>query len=947
VSEKTTYELASVSKSFTALAVAKLVEEGEISLEDNVSKYIEGFHGTFRKKEYEITLENLLHHTSGIGTDTIAFYKEDDSAAALLNISNLVSGEELNALPGGRFEYATINYAVLGAIIEIVSGESYGDYIQNHILSELKMNNSYVAYNSEDNELSKGYKISFFRPREYVSPRFRNNDPAAYIVSNAEDMVKYLNYQTGSVENDLSGLRTAIHKFDTNVPSVGGAFYGSGWFNQLNGFNEINHGGNNPNFTSFVSFNKDMNSGVVMLSNSNSSNVQELTLNIAHFIYGGSMSHLDLQAGGLDNALSAFSIVFILAVLICLGLWFFVLYEYKKGKRVLGFEPGAVKKLFKYIGSSLPFAYGLYIFPKAVGGVDWYTVRIWSSESLVTCIGAIVCALVLSYITYTILLLFQPKNVYFKEAPELMMLGLLSGLSNAIVILLVTSSLNGDGDLKYILYFFITALFIYVSSRRTLEVKLATLSQTIIKNTREMIFSKLFAANLEEFEDMDSGQIIATITNDINQIGGMAGLVIVFITSTITVSAAFIYLSTVSFWGAMVIVGVILAAGSVFAYLNFIAGTYLDIARETQNEFLAKVEALIGGFKDLILHEKKKTEYQEEVSAINEEFVFNNLRAFKTFVNAFMLGESIFIIVLGTIAFGFAYVFTEFGQQDLTTFVMVLIYILGPITGIINAMPRAMQIRIAANRVRRLLLQLPQDTTKEKRMIYETGNTIESFRADGVMFQYESSGSSGGFKVGPIDLEVKKGKILFIIGGNGSGKSTVLKLISGLYDLHGGSVKIDGKTIEGESIGEYISAVFADSFMFDRVYNADFTNKEKIVNDYLRILELDEKVELVDGMFTTISLSTGQRKRLHLLRCFLEDKPIYIFDELAADQDPQFRNFFYRTMLPQMRDEGKIIIAVTHDDHYFDVADRVIKLDYGQIDDISAAEFSTSTESAS
>jgi len=947
VSENTTYEIASLSKSFTGLAIAKLMDEGLISGQDYVSKYIPGFHGVMKKQKHEITIENLLYHTSGIGAETTSLYREDDSDEALMNISKLVSGAELQTLPGKQFEYATINYAVLGAIIEVVTGESYIDYIQDHILSELEMEKSYVGTNSNDKELSKGYKISFFKPEEYVSPRFRNNDPAGYIVSNTEELVKYLNFQMGVTENDLSGLRALTHTTNTDVALTGNAFYSYGWFDRLNGFNEINHGGNNPNFTTMLSFNQKNNSAVAMLSNSNSGNVQELAHNIALYLYGGVLSPLDMQAGGLDSAMSAFAIVFRGVMAILVGLWIYVLYEFKKGKRTLGFEKGSVKKLLGYIAASLPLVYGIYLFPKAFGGFDWYTAQVWTTSSLVACVISIVATIALSHITYVLLLLFPTQSEYFKEAPELVLLGLLSGMSNAIVIFLVTSSLGGNGDLKYILYYFLTALFIYISARRTLEVKLAALSQLIIKNIREMIFSKLFSANLEEFEDMDSGQIVATITNDINQIGAVAGLVILIITSSITISAAFVYLGTISFWGAMTIIGVIFGAGGLFAYLNYIGATYLDIARGTQDDFMSKVEALIGGFKDLSLHSKKKKEYQVEVSEINDEFVYNNVRAFKSFVNAFMLGESIFIIVLGTIAFGFTYIFTEFGQQDLTTFVLVLIYILGPITGIINAMPRIMQIRVAVDRVRRLLLQLPPDLKEGEDEIEVIENTVESIKADGILFQYESGGVGSGFKVGPINLEVKKGEVLFIIGGNGSGKSTLLKILSGLYDLHGGNVKINDKNIESDDIGNHMSAVFADSFMFDRIYNADLTHKERMINDYLRILELDEKVELVDGIFTTISLSTGQRKRLHLLRCFLEDKPIYIFDELAADQDPHFRSFFYRTMLPQMRDDGKIVIAVTHDDHYFDVADRVLKLDYGQIDDITSIDYSELQEKVS
>lgn len=948
VNNKTSYEIGSLTKSFTGLAIAKLVDEGEINISDKVSKYIPEFHGIFNNKKYDITIENLLYHTSGIGVETLVLYREDDSEDALLKISQKLSGVELSGKPGSQYEYATINYAVLGAIIEIVTGESYKEYIEENILKELDMTNSYVGYKEGDKELSKGYKISFFKPREYSAPKFRNNYPAGYIISNTKDMIKYLDFQLGNTENALYKLREITHKSNTKVPYSQGSFYTYGWVDMLNGFDELNHVGNNPNFTSLASFNKELNSGIVVLSNSNSSNVHELANNIAKFIYGKeTLNNVQMKAGGMDNALSGFAILFAGIILVLIGLWIYIVYEYKKGKRNFGFEKSAIKKLIIYLLSTLPILYGMYLLPKVFGQLDWYTVQVWASQSLILCIGMIIGSVTLSYITYTIILLFPTKNQYLKEAPELILLGILSGMANAIVIFLVTSSLNNEGDMKYLVYYFLTALYVYVVARRTLEVKLLALSQLIIRNIRENIFSKLLSANFEEFEDMDSGQVTATMTNDINQIGNIAGVIIVLVTYMITILAALVYLATISLFGTLAIIGVIIATGSLYAYLSNIAAKHLDVARDTQNEFLARVEGLIGGFKDLVLHKGKRKEYKIEASEINSEFQYNNVQAFKAFVNAFMLGESVFIIVLGTTAFGFALFFSEFSKQELASFVVILIYILGPIATIINEIPRAIQIRIAIDRVKRLIKQLPTRTKTKVIEIDNTSKTIESFKAEGISFQYKESSNGSGFKVGPIDLEVKKGEILFIIGGNGSGKSTLMKLISGLYDLHGGSIKVNEKIMKSSEIGEHISAVFTDSYMFKKIYDVDLSQKEEKVSDYLKMLGIDEKVQLVDNAFTTVSLSTGQRKRLHLLRCLLEDKPIYLFDELAADQDPQFRNFFYRTILPKMKAEGKIVIAVTHDDHYFDVADRALKLYHGQIEDITTDDTEASKEKVS
>jgi ABC-type siderophore export system fused ATPase/permease subunit len=180
---------------------------------------------------------------------------------------------------------------------------------------------------------------------------------------------------------------------------------------------------------------------------------------------------------------------------------------------------------------------------------------------------------------------------------------------------------------------------------------------------------------------------------------------------------------------------------------------------------------------------------------------------------------------------------------------------------------------------------------------------------------------------------VAKGEILFIIGANGSGKTTLGKLITGLYEPDRGKFRVNGRVVQPALMGEYFSAVFTPIHLFERLYSIDVEANKETAAKYLKVLNLENKVELKNNNYSTINLSGGQRKRLALLQCYLEDSPIFIFDEWAADQDPSYRNFFYRTLLPAMKSMGKIVIAITHDDHYFDVADKVLKMENGKLED--------------
>jgi putative ATP-binding cassette transporter len=191
-----------------------------------------------------------------------------------------------------------------------------------------------------------------------------------------------------------------------------------------------------------------------------------------------------------------------------------------------------------------------------------------------------------------------------------------------------------------------------------------------------------------------------------------------------------------------------------------------------------------------------------------------------------------------------------------------------------------------------------------------------------------------GFTLGPLSLLLTPGEIVFIVGGNGSGKSTLIKLLTGLYQPETGQIYLDGELIDASNRDRYrqlFSAIFADFYLFERLYGLPHSDLDRQAQTYLSELELDKKVTVANGTLSTTQLSQGQRKRLALLTAYLENRPIYVFDEWAADQDPVFKQVFYQQLLPNLKRRGKTVLVIGHDDRYFEVGDRLIQLDYGQI----------------
>jgi putative ATP-binding cassette transporter len=215
-----------------------------------------------------------------------------------------------------------------------------------------------------------------------------------------------------------------------------------------------------------------------------------------------------------------------------------------------------------------------------------------------------------------------------------------------------------------------------------------------------------------------------------------------------------------------------------------------------------------------------------------------------------------------------------------------------------------------------------------------TTEPFESLACAGTGFEYEPSPGNEGhrFQLQPFDFTLQAGEIVFIVGGNGSGKSTFLKVLTSLYEPSSGQLLWNGKPVTADRLGSYrnlFTPIFTDFFLFRRLIGVNEAD-EAHLRDLFATMELSGQVDIVNRELTTTALSTGQRKRLALALAETERRPVFIFDEWAADQDPVFRRFFYTELLPAMKARGQTVVAVTHDDAYFAYADRVLKMDYGR-----------------
>jgi putative ATP-binding cassette transporter len=277
-------------------------------------------------------------------------------------------------------------------------------------------------------------------------------------------------------------------------------------------------------------------------------------------------------------------------------------------------------------------------------------------------------------------------------------------------------------------------------------------------------------------------------------------------------------------------------------------------------------------------------------------------------------------------------------NEQITKIVAATLFLIGPVSSVIGSIPDYARANAAARNILSLEEKLRSCVSESQQV--SCVDDFSQLKLRAIRYDHKNPDGSIGFSVGPIDLHIDAGKVIFITGGNGSGKTTLLKLITGLYEPHAGLMMLDSLSIGYNNIVSYrnmFSSVFSDFYLFKNLYGvADYSDEE--AEKLLELFEMNHKVKLRNRYFNTTDLSQGQRKRLGLISAILEKRKIYILDEFAADQDPQFRHKFYTQILPLLKESGATIIAITHDDRYFHMADVRIEMMDGKLNSVKVGD---------
>ena len=512
--------------------------------------------------------------------------------------------------------------------------------------------------------------------------------------------------------------------------------------------------------------------------------------------------------------------------------------------------------------------------------------------------------------------------------------GIISGISNVALLALINSVLSNYRVSVLLLVQFIALCLLLPATRVCSQVLLAHLSRKALYDLRMNLCRQILSAPLRKLEELGGPRLLTSLTEDVQVTTNvLIDVPIVFLNLSIVIGSL-IYLTWLSWAVALGVIVYLIVGISVWRFAVMKASKYLRLARDDWDSLFKQFQSLTQGLKELKLHRGRRQAFMtESLEKTALSYGRHNVIGVGIFSAAGSTAQFLFFTLLGLLVFA-APQLPSVRVATLTGYVLILLYMQMPLDVLMSLIPTINRANIALNRVESLGLTLAAMPVDEGENNHPDEKLAwKQLELRDVTHTYFMERENSSFTLGPIDLTFNPGEITFIVGGNGSGKTTLAKLIAGLYVPQAGGILIDGKPVTDnnrDDYRQYFSVVFTDFYLFESLLGLRTPELDEQARQYLVDLQLNHKVQVENGRLSTIELSQGQRKRLALLTAYLEDRPIYVFDEWAADQDPYFKQIFYFSILPALKAKGKTVLVISHDDRYYHVGDRIIKIDYGQ-----------------
>jgi cyclic peptide transporter len=533
-------------------------------------------------------------------------------------------------------------------------------------------------------------------------------------------------------------------------------------------------------------------------------------------------------------------------------------------------------------------------------------------------------------------------KVFQRQSKFLLVFIFIMGLINSLIymglLVFVNAAISGNVvtivPRPYQAGAFFLLVLASLATSKFFQTHMVKLTHKLLMEFELSILDKLRFATCQAFDKIGAERVYTAIA-DTRVLGQVPEVFVNALNAALITICGLSYLFWISIPASLTVTLIMATLLLYYVYRNRSIATDLNTLRDLQNDYHVYLNDLLEGFREVKMSkERNQRMYDEFLKQNRLESEKLGIKTSLKYLTNELIGSHSWYLVLGAVIFGLPHIVnTNAGM--ISPFIATILYLMGPVATLILFIPFYTRVKISLQRI----FQLEHDVninTDNCVLDEELINAFENIRFEDVTFEYRDESNGRAFKVGPINLQINQGEVVFITGGNGSGKSTFISLLVGLYRPTSGIIYYNGEPVSAEKAFSYsnrFSAIFTNHYLFHRNYDGfklDHENEELM--QYLQMMEMEEVIKF-DSKQNCIrtDLSKGQQKRLALIYGLMEHRSVMVLDEWAAEQDPYFRKYFYETLLGRFKQEMKTVIAVTHDDRYFHVADRIIRFDFGKI----------------
>lgn len=477
---------------------------------------------------------------------------------------------------------------------------------------------------------------------------------------------------------------------------------------------------------------------------------------------------------------------------------------------------------------------------------------------------------------------------------------------------------------------------------------LTRLGHKFVYELREKLVKQIIDTKVPQIDHLGSARLLASLSSDIQSITVAFVRMPELVQGVILAIGVSLYLGWLSLPLLLIIMFWIAITIWISTILVKHVYTHLTELREINDLLYQDYQSIIEGRKELALNQHRAKKLYETDFLPHAKSYEKTVTKSDTFHLSAVNWSNIMMFAAIGVVFAISN-YLDIPMGVATTFSLTILFMQSPLLHAVGAYPTLQTAQVALDKIQSLALADYQPAF----ITDITANNWQTISLTNIGYRYQSISNNtpevmdrnsirADDILKSINLTMKRGDVIFLIGANGSGKSTLAKIITGIFTPTTGSVTVDSHIIDSYNNADYrqlFSAIFSDQHLFKQLIGNQGDDPDmSLVTEWLHKLNLQDKVTVTDHRLSTDKLSQGQRKRLAMLLTVAEQKDILLLDEWAADQDPAFRRVFYQTLIPELKAMGKTLFIISHDDGYFEHADRLLMMKEGRLTELNGEE---------